>query len=211
LRRIVKQAKGIPRTINILCDNALVTGFGYRKQPVTAAIVREVIAGLAGQRASRQWKWGVAALATILIIGGLLLANPELPQPLARLPLPPIALSPSAVSVSPPSAPSQTPERSASSLGSPDTARAAEATAAPERSALAEPKAPVRAQNTVVAIRVVKPGDNLSRLAAEVYGISRPEVVGEVVRNNPGIENPDLLPVGMRIRFPRVAPKGVVP
>jgi general secretion pathway protein A len=31
LRKIIKNAEGIPRIINILCDNALVTGFGYKK------------------------------------------------------------------------------------------------------------------------------------------------------------------------------------
>jgi general secretion pathway protein A len=30
LRLIVKRAQGIPRTINILCDNTLVTGYGYQ-------------------------------------------------------------------------------------------------------------------------------------------------------------------------------------
>src|SRR4030042_4058279 len=34
MNRIAKKAKGIPRTINILCDNALITGYGYQKQPV---------------------------------------------------------------------------------------------------------------------------------------------------------------------------------
>ena len=48
-RRIVRQAKGIPRAINILCDNALMTGFGYQSRPVTAHIVREVIADQTGQ------------------------------------------------------------------------------------------------------------------------------------------------------------------
>ena len=57
LRRIVKHGKGIPRTLNILCDNALITGLGYQKKPVTTAIVREVIADLKGQRASHLWKW----------------------------------------------------------------------------------------------------------------------------------------------------------
>jgi general secretion pathway protein A len=43
LKRIVKEAKGIPRILNILCDNALITGFGYKKRPVNAKIVNEVI------------------------------------------------------------------------------------------------------------------------------------------------------------------------
>ena len=40
LQEIVSSSKGIPRVINILCDNAFITGFGYQKKPVTAGIVK---------------------------------------------------------------------------------------------------------------------------------------------------------------------------
>jgi general secretion pathway protein A len=43
LEKIVRRAKGIPRALNILADNALVTGFGYGRKPVTVKVVREVI------------------------------------------------------------------------------------------------------------------------------------------------------------------------
>jgi general secretion pathway protein A len=33
LKRIVKEARGIPRIINVLCDNALITAFGYQRKP----------------------------------------------------------------------------------------------------------------------------------------------------------------------------------
>ena len=36
LREVVEHAKGVPRVINILCDNALVNGLGCQKKPVTA-------------------------------------------------------------------------------------------------------------------------------------------------------------------------------
>ena len=36
------QAKGIPRTINVLADNALVAGFALEQRPVTSALVRDV-------------------------------------------------------------------------------------------------------------------------------------------------------------------------
>ena len=209
LRRIVKHGKGIPRTLNILCDNALITGLGYQKKPVTTAIVREVIADLKGQRASHLWKWEVAALVALPVIVGLFFAYPEMPQRLARLQSPVPALFPQPVPVSPPNAPSPMPALPATSPGSPETAQAAEALAAPVQSTPAAAKAPARANNAEVATRVVKPGDNLSRLAAEVYGVPGKRVVDEIVRNNPGIKNPDLLPVGMRIRLPDIAAKRI--
>ncbi len=54
LRLIVKRAQGIPRTINILCDNALVTGYGYQASVITAGIVKEIIADREGRRLPRR-------------------------------------------------------------------------------------------------------------------------------------------------------------
>ncbi|MGA7878891.1 MAG: AAA family ATPase [Desulfoferrobacter sp.] len=50
LNLIVKKAGGIPRTINILCDNALITTFGYQKQKIDLKVVREVIADFQGKK-----------------------------------------------------------------------------------------------------------------------------------------------------------------
>ena len=43
LKKIVRKSKGIPRVLNILCDNALITGFGRRQKPVTKRIAKEII------------------------------------------------------------------------------------------------------------------------------------------------------------------------
>jgi general secretion pathway protein A len=67
LRLIVKRAQGIPRTINILCDNALVTGYGYQSSVITADIVREIIADREGRRLPRR-----NALVNAIGIAGLL-------------------------------------------------------------------------------------------------------------------------------------------
>jgi general secretion pathway protein A len=50
LRLIVREAQGIPRIINILCDSALVTGCGYQKKVITRSIVKEVIKDFQGTR-----------------------------------------------------------------------------------------------------------------------------------------------------------------
>jgi general secretion pathway protein A len=67
LRLIVKRAQGIPRTINILCDNALVTGYGYQASVITADIVKEIIADREGRRLPRR-----NALVNAIGIVGLL-------------------------------------------------------------------------------------------------------------------------------------------
>lgn len=67
LTLIVLEAKGIPRKINIICDNALVTGFGYRKVPVTRSIVKEVIDDLHGIR-PRPFRWWVPVTAGMCVL-----------------------------------------------------------------------------------------------------------------------------------------------
>lgn len=70
LALIVQEAKGIPRRLNILCDNALVTAFGYNTALVTAKIAKEVIGDLTGRPAHSLWKLvPLIGLALILILG----------------------------------------------------------------------------------------------------------------------------------------------
>jgi general secretion pathway protein A len=60
---IIKEADGVPRKLNVLCDNALITGFGYQKNPVTASIAKEVVADFASPRKEqpRMRRWQIAA------------------------------------------------------------------------------------------------------------------------------------------------------
>jgi general secretion pathway protein A len=53
LQRIVKAANGIPRRLNILCDSALITGYGYQQPIISAKIAKEVIADLASHQSER--------------------------------------------------------------------------------------------------------------------------------------------------------------
>ena len=68
LVRIVREAKGIPRRLNILCDNALVTAFGYKKVPVTSSMAKEVISDLAGQPSRSLWKWAPLAAGALILV-----------------------------------------------------------------------------------------------------------------------------------------------
>jgi general secretion pathway protein A len=67
MKRIIKEAKGIPRVLNILCDNALITGFGYKKRPVNAKIVDEVITDYKGEEKEPSLlKWVITSAALLL-------------------------------------------------------------------------------------------------------------------------------------------------
>ncbi len=67
--RIIKESNGIPRLLNIICDNALITGFGYQKKAVGQKIVKEVVADLKVRRETTQFlRWGVALSLFVLAI-----------------------------------------------------------------------------------------------------------------------------------------------
>ncbi len=73
LKKIIGEARGFPRLINILCDNALITGFGYQRNPVGEKIVKEVIADFRGRefksrRISRVWPLSAAVFAGIILV-----------------------------------------------------------------------------------------------------------------------------------------------
>jgi general secretion pathway protein A len=50
-KMIIDNARGNPRLMNIICDNALVTGFGYQKKVITSVMVEEVVQDLLLNRA----------------------------------------------------------------------------------------------------------------------------------------------------------------
>ncbi len=68
LRRIVRYSEGIPRKINIVCDNAFITSLGYAKKPVTSEIVKEVIADLEGKNIKSHLKWVLASAVALILL-----------------------------------------------------------------------------------------------------------------------------------------------
>lgn len=57
LRLILSHARGIPRQINTIADNALITAFGANAQQVAAAHVREALDALDEKNGWRHWKF----------------------------------------------------------------------------------------------------------------------------------------------------------
>ncbi len=71
LKRIVKEANGIPRIINVLCDNVLITAFGYQRNPVDGKIVKEVIKDFKGQDRSASFNWKIVWVPALVLAFGL--------------------------------------------------------------------------------------------------------------------------------------------
>jgi len=77
LKRIVKEAKGIPRVINMLCDNALVTGFGRQTKSVTSEVADEAITDLMGPKRPKYLqylRWQTGVLAGLMCVSIVLFA-----------------------------------------------------------------------------------------------------------------------------------------
>ncbi|MEN6373620.1 MAG: AAA family ATPase [Smithella sp.] len=69
LDKIYKYSNGIPRVINIVCDNALLTAFAQGTHQIDKKMIREVIGEL--ENSGRNWKWGIiwAMVLLGLILG----------------------------------------------------------------------------------------------------------------------------------------------
>lgn len=81
LKLITQQAQGVPRRLNILCDNALITGYGRQRNPVTAKEVREILPDFEGNGVGVFSRWPyVAAIAIALAIGSVFLVSSFLPS-----------------------------------------------------------------------------------------------------------------------------------
>jgi len=73
VQEIYRKSRGIPRSINILCDNALLNGFALYQKVVDARSVREVAQDLKfGKKSPRVWRGILLSisigLATLLFV-----------------------------------------------------------------------------------------------------------------------------------------------
>ncbi len=71
LKRIVKESRGIPRIINVVCDNALITAFGYQRNAVDDKIIKEVIKDLRGEQPQTSFRWKFVWLPALFGFSGL--------------------------------------------------------------------------------------------------------------------------------------------
>ncbi|HEX2114916.1 MAG TPA: AAA family ATPase [Alphaproteobacteria bacterium] len=96
LKLIAEASQGIPRNLNIISDNALITGYGYQQRPVNTRIVKEVLADRGFTTAPAAVEpvlkrgrglWigtGTAAAAAVAAIVAVLALRPELMPSEAR-------------------------------------------------------------------------------------------------------------------------------
>ena len=143
---ICRHARGNPRTLNILCDNAFLVGYGFSKKKIDSPIVTEVLEDLdfvdpeeldegrpkevrrmrvtaAGGKSTLFRKIGLSLLAllgvgAIILLGRIYLKGPEEP-PMAKFPIQPPAIQGKAPSLFP----EEKPERVAQTASQPEAAK----------------------------------------------------------------------------------------
>jgi len=189
LRKIIKEAHGIPRLINILCENAFITALGYKQKRISSGIVTEVIADFSGNKKGPALKLALASLALVLAILSSYFLYLHKEQ----------ALSVTIKSPAPLTAERKTDNSTVQPVVSMTKEPSAEGTsiAAEPGEAIRDPKG-----TSSTVIRVVKAGDTLSRLVADVYGYSNKELLSFVTESNAGIYDADRIVVGDQILFP---------
>jgi general secretion pathway protein A len=199
IKTILKEARGIPRRINILCDNALVTAFGYQQRRVKASVVREVIADRKVQTRPRvrRWRWPAVGVAATVVTAGVFLSGASDFGFLSEVQRSPVeALRPLL----------QWPPPTADSTAAPTQTMLPLVPSTPTggavgQTAAVEPVA-VKAGEPEPVSRVVKPGDRLIDLVETVYGGRDERLVQWVQRHNPQIKNSHRIHVGDRLVFP---------
>lgn len=193
---IIKEAKGIPRVLNVLCDNALLRGYAYQKNPVTSKMVRQVIADFAEPRKRFLPRWFAVPAAILSVIAGLFywaissrtpfisrvenLEHPSTIEALRKTEEPPFQVNPPG------------PEQV---IRSHVQAKKSQPFLGKEQS-----KPPKDAQSPMV--RVVQEGDNLYRLTLQIYGAADQRLLDWVLAHNPQIKDIERIKAGEKIVFP---------
>jgi general secretion pathway protein A len=68
IREIYRYSRGIPRLINIVCDNALLTGFSLEENRIGKAIIREVIRNLEGSDKVKGERKEVLSILLVILL-----------------------------------------------------------------------------------------------------------------------------------------------
>jgi general secretion pathway protein A len=260
---------GVPRRINILCDNALAAAFGVKRKKIKAALMRKVIQGLSGPVAvpppeehspndapvfsakpvkpgragMRLGLWAGLGLTGCLILavafysGEFSLNSQEMPDEAVPMSF--------RGKITPPSKPllagAKEPvpaEKPAGENLPPGTEEQGflmaatvpteiiknpvppAATLTPERKAedkepqsrvkweLLSQKGTENGKERPVRYLVVKKGDTLYKIIADVYGTYDKEKMKKVMRENPDLPGPDKIMAGQVIRLPHLGAAG---
>jgi general secretion pathway protein A len=216
------QAQGIPRVLNILSDNTLLTAYGLSKQKIDVDVVHEAIRALEGIREKKALPFLHSlltfriqpSLRKVLLVGFLLLCsagfliwlNRESGRPTLETSKRGI-IRQSAPEAFRPATSSKTEQKSEGESRSP-AAPVETGTPATETlsatSLTATSSMGTRGEAEFEEIVTVKAGESIFELCRRYYGLTNATLMDIVLDFNPGLENANLIRVNQKIKLPRI-------
>lgn len=187
LKQLVKQSQGIPRTINILCDNCLITSFGYKQQKVNLSVLKEISSDLGMVKPTKREAFFISLM--LVVIGVLcFMIYRQNPQ-----------RAPGDETQSVQSVEHLTAQvaKTESSVNSPVLPRKSSEVAVVDeaQSVAKDGEKPLRR-------KLIRKGDTLANLVKDHYGTVDSRLIEKVKKNNPWIKNANVILEGERIIFP---------
>jgi general secretion pathway protein A len=225
LALILRHAAGVPRTINLICDNSLRIGHQNSELQITAAIVEKALREMYPEKdlpsRSSKRKWGPPIPKKILYplagVGGLILMiligykylSPNLEGRIPilggasahgsymKMPMPPAPTS----KLLPPE---KTP------LTSSPSAQTNVQEQVQSSSSVSGYSPHAKNEMRIKKVIVVKSGNTLNSLLIENYGWAHNTLLDYIVQLNPEITDPDVIEVNERIQLPEISEESLL-
>jgi len=227
---ICHYSKGIPRTINILCDNAFLIGHGRGSRKINALIIQEVIRHMEAAPARellgpktecqkrirslppgfkrRLPRISYAAMSFVFLVFALFLAGGHvgsLPENLGLWPFGRQLADGQKADLLPGEFKRDIP---------PETGTAPVDQQGPDASPLPAPPAPVVQPHPKPEIRVktvsIEEGATIYTLSQKYYQISNTTLADYILGFNPDITNPDLIRADSKVKIPEIQEESLI-
>jgi len=228
---ICSHAQGIPRIINILCDNAFLMGYSLSQKKIDVDIIREVIKDMEGPfrqkpflspiitavkefhlflpRANFLQSKTFLIVLSFLYLGGFVLLIDRLFQPrptktwdIKSIQTPSVDTKPS---LTPPSAQKLMEEISKSNTHHPSGKPELVSPESPKPvSPPPSPLALLSEEDKIIEIATVKRGYTISYLTEKYYGMANHTLMDLILDSNPEIKDVHLILMDQKIKIPKI-------
>jgi len=220
---IYRYSHGIPRTINILCDNALLAGYGLSKKTIDEKIILEFINELEGKRSEKtllsfisdsvkstkvnlnwilSFKGASLALLVFVCLAGLLLTYGSLQRKAGKM------REPFRMSYFPLNMKERFSETRL--LQAPEGRTTDEEEYIHDVPLGSPPHTTNRNGRRLAATVTAKEGETVSSLARKYYGWVNLTVIDLILDSNPEITNANLININQAIRFPSITEESLI-
>lgn len=225
LSLIAENSKGIPRVINVVCDNALFTGYNEWLQRIELDTIQRVIRNLEGpEKKSKVWrkrskraptaqsryrlsiKQGLLIVFSLALGGVVFLWHTELTDYPTEPRLPGSVKTPMGKTGNPVEVIKPQKETQKNSTGLPVIP---EDVPKPGQEKSLEKQASINAAPSIRRVQITE-GKTLSILAHQYYGKFNESLIDLLLFYNPTIKNSDLILVGQIIQFPVLSEEALI-